>query len=407
MIDAISCNEAIEGEEKLSAFAQSLHQIEQQAGEFCHLKASSEEHLKGFWPNLQQLIESGYNNLATNYELLVSGEIGAIYVVALIPLLLGVILEVMLILSNKRKERHIEERQLHKLTLTHGRVIADKVIETPSKHKRLYAMIKYGLVGAQVFLIGLFFIAVPEYDRDVWCEEHKTQYAIIMAGLETEKLQQWQRKANCEIRQAVVAINESVGTLGNVFSKENQSTLKSLKLVSSNVNNSLKKLDTTKRSIDSFSNKLEVVNLNSDAVIETLDTIENVAQYIGLPETQNPIEPDNNLTARLEKLNKDFVSALSQYPSNEWYLENLVTNARFETLLEAQSLQGNILNQFQSDQQSLQLQVRQLQQLLLSDEFINTLSAKVSEKVKQQSFGPIRLTPSQSSSLAPLSPANP
>jgi len=407
MIDAISCNEVIEGEEKLSAFAQSLHQIEQQAGEFCHLQASSEAHLKGFWPNLQQLIESGYSNLATNYELLVSGEIGAIYVVALIPLLLGVILEIMLILSNKRKERHIEDRQLHKLTLTHGRVIADKVIDTPSKHKRLYAVIKYGLVGAQVFLIGLFFIAVPEYDRDVWCEEHKTQYAIIMAGLETEKLQQWQRKANCEIRQAVVAINESVGTLGNIFSKENQSTLKSLKLVSSNVNNSLKKLDTTKRSIDSFSNKLEVVNLNSDAVIETLDTIENVAQYIGLPETLTPIEPKNNLTAKLEQLNNDFISALSKRPSNEWYLENLVSNVSFEKLLQLQNNRDIVLTQFRADHKLLQQQVRQLQQLLLSDEFINTLSAKVSEKIKQQSFGPIRLEPSQSSSLAPLSPATP
>lgn len=86
-----SCDSLNDTSPGLSEFARELRVVYDEAREFCAFDDVSEVvDSSSFFQNLVDLIHSGFSNLAINYELLLTGEIGAIFVVALIPLLLGI-----------------------------------------------------------------------------------------------------------------------------------------------------------------------------------------------------------------------------------------------------------------------------------------------------------------------------
>jgi len=119
MMDTIeSCDSLNDTPPGLSEFARELRVVYDEAREFCAFDDVSEVvDSSSFFQNLVDLIHSGFSNLAINYELLLTGEIGAIFVVALIPLLLGIFLEITLLVSHNRKESQQEKRQQAKLNV--------------------------------------------------------------------------------------------------------------------------------------------------------------------------------------------------------------------------------------------------------------------------------------------------
>ncbi len=394
-----NCEDPSGAASSVSDFEADYQLIQNQYAQYC--AADDTEMLSGgsLWESLIELVKSGYNHLNTNYELLLSGEIGAIYVVALIPLLLGLVLELTLVISHWRKEKRSDNRH-HKTTLmTQGRVVAEKLADVVEPYQWVYRSLTVGVILMHCVLVLLFIVAVPEYDRDVWCEEHKTQHAILKAGLETERLQRYQQRANCEIRKAVILIDESVETLGSVFSKENQSTVSTLKQVVANMSDSAKKLDSTKTVIDGFQVQLEKATSNTEDVLKTLLVMEKIAQQVGVNESEP--EQAQAVTRSLPETLKDIEGALSFQPSKDWYLSNLASKSELKTLSLTDTEQIKLLNALAQEQILMKKKLSQLQGQIFSQQMVNSIADKVAERVRQQTTYPLVLPPLSSSPVAP------
>lgn len=387
-----SCAEDQGDSSFISGFEADYQLIQNQYAQYCasdeQLSLSSDQSL---WQSLLDLVSSGYKHINNNYDLLLAGEIGAIYVVALIPLLLGLVLEITLMVSHRRKEQRSDKRHHQSTLITQGRVAADNLSQVTESHRWVYRVLTATVVGLHFILIMLFIIAVPEYDRDVWCEEHKTQNAILKAGMETERLQSYQRRANCEIRKAVVLIDESVETLGNVFSKENQSTVSTLKQVVAKMGDSAKKLDTTKTVIDGFQIQLQKATSNTEDVLKTLLVMEKIAEQVGIASgaQDTRAEPVRSLP---EALN-DIEGLLSFKPDKEWYRANLASKQELEKIQAAEDLQLKAMQSLVDEQALIQKKLSLLQGQIFSQQMVNTLADKVAEKVRQQTAYPMILPP--------------
>lgn len=396
-----NCHQLEDTPSGLSEFAQELRLVYEETRQFCTFDDSDQlVDTSSFLQNFVDLIHSGFSNLSLNYELLLTGEIGAIFVVALIPLLLGVFLEVTLLVSHNRKEFRQEKRQQTKLKYTHGRMLAETIADEASKAGWWYRTFLYIALGIQLVLILLFFVTAPEYDRDVWCDEHKTQYAILKAGLETERLQFSQRRANCEIRQAVVAINNSVDTLGDLFSKENNTTLARLKKVSSTVNDSIAKLDSTKQTIDGFQQELKSANANTEGVLQTLNIMQDIAQQLGL--NALPTQMTNNSQAgpsqfknqkNLPDLLADIEAQLNQRPAQPWYESQLVLKQDWLLWAEQQQQTNKQLRLLLEQQATTINELKQKQQDMLSPATLNSIADKVVQRLTQQPLYPLMVPP--------------
>jgi hypothetical protein len=249
----------------------------------------------------------------------------------------------------------------------------------------------------------LFIVAVPEYDRDVWCEEHKTQNSILKAGMETERLQRYQQRANCEIRKAVVLIDESVETLSGVFSKENQSTVSTLKEVVAKMSDSARKLDSTKTAIDGFQVQLEQATANTEDVLKTLLVMEEIAIQVGATgkSSNGALMSSRTIPEALS----DIEGLLSLQPTQDWYQSHLVVKADLEKLATASMLRSMSLTEVKqqkslkklAEQQALmQKKIAQLQAQIFSQEMVNSLADKVAEKVRQQTSYPLIMQPMNS-----------
>jgi hypothetical protein len=397
-----SCDTLESAQPGLSEFAQELRIVYDEARQFCTFDDNSLVDSSSFYQNLVDLIHSGFSNLAINYELLLTGEIGAIFVVALIPLLLGLFLEITLLVSHNRKEFQQEKRQQAKLKRTHGSMLADAVAQEAKKMGWFYRTFTYIAFGVQFILVMLFFVTAPEYDRDVWCDEHKTQYAILKSGLETERLQQSQRRANCEIRQAVVAINQSVDTLGDLFSKENNTTLTRLKKVSSSVNDSIAKLDSTKQTIDGFQQELQSANSNTKNVLETLTIMQDIARQLGLNPplndrqqvllNQGPVkEPASRKT--LPIMLQEIESQLNQRPEKSWYEAQFASKQQWQSWMREQQDKNNQLEALLKQQASVIEIIRQQQATKTSEPMIQAIADKVVQRLSKQPLYPLMMTP--------------
>ena len=90
-----------------SSFTQGLSQIREHAGQYCNLQASSEvAHAQPWWQNFYDLLLSGLNNFGENYSnLLFSVEIGAVFMVGLVALFLGLFIEAALIINHRRRDQ--------------------------------------------------------------------------------------------------------------------------------------------------------------------------------------------------------------------------------------------------------------------------------------------------------------
>ncbi len=399
-----NCHQLEDTPSGLSEFAQELRLVYEETRQFCTFDDSDQlVDTSSFLQNFVDLIHSGFSNLSLNYELLLTGEIGAIFVVALIPLLLGVFLEVTLLVSHNRKEFRQEKRQQTKLKYTHGRMLAETIADESSKAGWGYRTFLYIALGIQLVLVMLFFVTAPEYDRDVWCDEHKTQYAILKAGLETERLQFSQRRANCEIRQAVVAINNSVDTLGDLFSKENNTTLARLKKVSSTVNDSIAKLDSTKQTIDGFQQELKSANANTEGVLQTLNIMQDIAQQLGL--NALPAQATGNNQAgpsqfknqkNLPDLLADIEAQLNQRPAQPWYESQLVLKQDWLLWAEQQQQTNKQLRLLLEQQATTINELKQKQQDMLSPATLNSIADKVVQRLTQQPLYPLMIPPQKS-----------
>lgn len=403
------CDEPQVSQSLVSDFEADFQLIEDQYAQYCSSDMAQNQTDGSLWQSLIDLIRSGYNHLNTNYELLLTGEIGAIYVVALIPLLLGLVLEITLVISHRRKESRNDNRQRQTALLTQGRAIADKLAKISEPYQWVYRSLTVAVVAMHGILVVLFIIAVPEYDRDVWCEEQKTQNAILKAGLETERLQRYQQKANCEIRKAVVLIDESVETLGNVFSKENQSTVSTLKQVVANMGASAKKLDSTKTVIDGFQVQLEKATSNTEDVLKTLLVMEKIAKQVGVEAeplaTTDSKEPVAVQPRSLPDALKDIEGVLSFQPNKDWYLQNLVSKPELNTHLNAmakkESEQAESLNALMQEQLLMKKKLSQLQGQIFSQQMVNSIADKVAERVRQQTTYPLIMPPVKASQANP------
>ncbi|MGR6872729.1 hypothetical protein ACU6U9_10565 [Pseudomonas sp. HK3] len=398
-----NCNTLEDAKPGLSGFARELRIVYDEASQFCAFDdVTAIADTSSFFQNLVDLIHSGFSNLAINYELLLTGEIGAIFVVALIPLLLGIFLEITLLVSHNRKEFKQEKRQQAKLKRTHGSMLAKAVADESKKTGWFYRSFTYVAFSAQFVLVMLFFVTAPEYDRDVWCDEHKTQYSILKSGLETERLQHSQRRANCEIRQAVVAINQSVDTLGDLFSKENNTTLIRLKKVSSSVNDSIAKLDSTKQTIDGFQEELQSANSNTKNVLETLNIMQDIAKQLGLSPVlntrqqrlleQGPIqEPMSAKT--LPVMLQDIETQLAQRPEKSWYEAQFMTKQQWQNWVQEQQRKNNQLEQLLKQQAGAIDVIRQQQVTLTSEPMIQAIADKVVQSLTKQPLFPLMMAP--------------
>ena len=387
----------------LSEFAQELRIVYDEASQFCSFDdVGAVVDSSSFFQNLLDLIHSGFSNLAINYELLLTGEIGAIFVVALIPLLLGLFLEITLLVSHNRKEFQQEKRQQAKLKRTHGTMLAKAVAIEAKKSGWFYRSFTYIAFSVQFILVMLFFVTAPEYDRDVWCDEHKTQYAILKTGLETERLQHSQRRANCEIRQAVVAINQSVDTLGDLFSKENNTTLARLKKVSSSVNDSIEKLDRTKQTIDGFQEELQSANNNTKSVIDTLNIIQDIAHQLGLPLAQShnqqvtladgpviPVQTTKTLPTMLQELE----SRIDQKPEKSWYQAQFASKQQWQSWVQDQQAKNRQLEQLLKQQADVIKEIKRQQNKQMSDSMIQDIADKVVQSLTKQPLFPLMMNP--------------
>lgn len=387
------CSQLDEQPSRVSEFAQDLQLVFEETSQFCAFdEKDALLDTSSFWQNFIDLIHSGFTNLSINYELLLTGEIGAIFVVALIPLLLGIFLETTLLISHNRKESRQEKRQQAKLVRTHGSMLANTIAEETKSNGVVYRAFSLSLFAIQLILVGLFLIAVPEYDRDVWCDEHKTQYAILKSGLETERLQHSQRLANCEIRQAVVAINNSVDTLGDLFSKENNTTLNRLKRVSSSVNDSIAKLDSTKETIDGFQRELKYANKNTENVVQTLNIMQDIAWQLGLKDSltvsdqtaqvNGPVQglrSEQNLPLMLKGLATQLQSKPDQKQWQSWVAAQDKRTQQLEALILEQAAAIKIM--------------QKQQEALLTGPMVNAISDKVIKGLTSQPSYPLILKP--------------
>ena len=391
-----NCEAVLRFTSEVSDFEADYQLIQNQYAQYC--EAGSEITPladASLWQSLIELVQSGFNHLETNYELLLAGEIGAIYVVALIPLLLGLVLEITLVVSHRRKESRNYLRHHQTTLMTQGRVAAEKLLEVNEPLQWVYRGLTLTVIMMHIVLVLLFIVAVPEYDKDVWCEEHKTQNAILKAGMETERLQNYQKRANCEIRKAVVLIDESVETLGNVFSKENKSTVSTLKQVVARMSDSAIKLDSTKTVIDGFQIQLEKATSNTEDVLKTLLVMERIAEQVGadqevLAEIQaSSAIPHRNLPDTL----RDIEGMLSFSPDKNWYLSNMASKSDLKKITGNSAQQAQALKALAVEQALMKKKLDQLQGQIFSQEMVNTLADKVAEKVKQQVSYPMILSP--------------
>ena len=398
-----NCDTLEDAQPGLSEFAQELRVVYDEASQFCSFDdVGAVVDSSSFFQNLLDLIHSGFSNLAINYELLLTGEIGAIFVVALIPLLLGLFLEVTLLVSHNRKEFQQEKRQQAKLKRTHGTMLAKAVAIEAKKSGWFYRSFTYIAFSVQFILVMLFFVTAPEYDRDVWCDEHKTQYAILKTGVETERLQNSQRRANCEIRQAVVAINQSVDTLGDLFSKENNTTLARLKKVSSSVNDSIAKLDSTKQTIDGFQEELQSANNNTKSVIDTLNIMQDIAHQLGLPlaEADNqqvtladgPVIPAQ-ATKTLPSMLQELESRIDQKPEKSWYEAQFASKQQWQTWAQAQQAKTQQLEQLLKQQANVIEEIKRQQNIQMSEPMIQNIADKVVQSLTKQPLFPLMMNP--------------
>jgi hypothetical protein len=394
-----NCDESSVVASSISDFQADYQLIQDQYAQYCAADDANSLTDGSLWESLIGLVKSGYNHLNTNYELLLSGEIGAIYVVALIPLLLGLVLEITLVISHRRKENRSDNRQHQTTLMTQGRAVAEKLAGVVEPYQWIYRSLTVGVILMHCILVLLFIVAVPEYDRDVWCEEHKTQHAILKAGLETERLQRYQQRANCEIRKAVILIDESVETLGSVFSKENQSTVSTLKQVVANMSDSAKKLDSTKTVIDGFQVQLEKATSNTEDVLKTLLVMEKIADQVGVNDSE--AETAQAATRSLPDALKDIEGALSFQPSKDWYLSNLASKSEVKTLSLTDAQQIKLLNALAEEQILMKKQLSQLQGQIFSQQMVNSIADKVAERVRQQTTYPLILQPVPNSPAAP------
>jgi len=398
-----NCDTLEDAQPGLSEFAQELRIVYDEASQFCSFDdVGAVVDSSSFFQNLVDLIHSGFSNFAINYELLLTGEIGAIFVVALIPLLLGIFLEVTLLVSHNRKEFQQEKRQQAKLKRTHGTMLAHAVAKEAKKTGWFYRSFTYVAFSVQFILVMLFFVTAPEYDRDVWCDEHKTQYAILKTGLETERLQQSQRRANCEIRQAVVAINQSVDTLGDLFSKENNTTLTRLKKVSSSVNDSIAKLDSTKQTIDGFQEELQSANSNTKNVIQALNIMQDIAWQLGLNPplngsqavllNQGPVKQPASLKT-LPIMLQELETQLDLRPEKSWYEMQFTSKEQWQRWVQEQQAHTLKLEQMLKQQADIIATIREQQVDQMSDPMIQAIADKVIKGLTEQPLYPLMLPP--------------
>ena len=400
------CDQPPNASASISDFEADYQLIQDQYAQYCATDVINGSADGSLWQSLIELVTSGYNHLNTNYDLLLAGEIGAIYVVALIPLLLGLVLEITLVISHRRKENRSNNRQHQTTLMTQGRAVADKLASVVEPYQWVYRSLTVGVVAMHCILVLLFIVAVPEYDRDVWCEEHKTQHAILKAGMETERLQRYQQRANCEIRKAVVLIDESVDTLGSVFSKENQSTVSTLKQVVTNMSESAKKLDTTKVVIDGFQVQLEKATSNTEDVLKTLLVMEKIAEQVGVnqaEESQPKVALGDAQPAirSLPEALRDIEGVLSFQPNKDWYLSNLASKAEVKALSSADNKQLEKLSTLAEEQELMKKKLAQLQGQIFSQQMVNSIADKVAERVRQQTAYPLVMPPVSNPSSKP------
>lgn len=366
-----------------SAFVQGLQQIKQQAGQYCNLEISSDVHVTGtWWSKLRDLIDSGYENFSSNYELLISGEIGAIFMVAFVPLLLGLFIEVGLIMSHRRKDQLSNSSKRLELINANKGVLASQLEENQAAKQLRFKIGYWSVGGVQALLIGFFMFIGPEYDRGVWCEEYRTQFSILTSGLETERLQADQRRANCEIRQAV-------DTLRNIFSKENKNTIHNIKHVSAQLDGSVKKLDKANESIDDFKIKVEKATENTEDVLKTLTIMESMAAQLGLSaheknEGEQPHKATKNLPQRLT----DIEGILSQQPNETWLKDHVLSQQTFKSEfnkgLVSQQENNQLLDELSVQQALMTQQLDAVSAQLLSKELIDAIAQKVVDQLSQK-----------------------
>lgn len=385
-----------------SAFVQGLEQIKMQAGPYCRLEISSDVYVAGtWWSKLRDLIDSGYENFSSNYELLISGEIGAIFMVAFVPLLLGLFIEVGLIMSHRRKDQLSNSSKRLELINANKGVLATQLEENQSAKQLRFKVGYWSVGGVQALLIGFFMFIGPEYDRGVWCEEYRTQFSILTSGLETEKLQADQRRANCEIRQAV-------DTLRNIFSKENKNTIHNIKHVSAQLDGSVKKLDKANESIDDFKSKVEKATENTEDVLKTLTIMESMAAQLGLSadEAQDTsTEVSKNLPERLS----DIEGLLSQKPNEAWLKAHVLSEKTFQTEFDkglvSQKENNQILDELSVQQALMTQQLDSVSTQLLSKELINAIAQKVVDQLSQKTSYSQWFPNGQPSPIAPTNAA--
>jgi len=390
-----NCEQDQEGQIVFSEFSQELQQLYYQAGQYCALdQTHSPEAETSLWQSLIDLIHSGYQNLSTNYELLLSGEIGAIYVVALIPLLLGIVLEVALVVGYRRKEKRYEKRQYQTTLMTQGRIAADSLINE-NNETVLYNGFKSILVILQISLVCFFLLAVPEYDRDVWCEEYKTQYSILKAGLETEQLQKHQQRANCEITKAVVLIEQSVDTLGDIFSKKNNTTVSALKKLVSNMRQSTTTLDSTKTSIDELQLQLKQSEKNIENVMSTLTMMESIASKLGVERSSGDgVENLASTDVRsLPETLADIEGVLVFQPKKQWYLNMLASKKDVQAIQQLEKRSVEALSKLNGEQEIIRNQLFELNRAMTSEELIDAIATKVAGKINIQPAFPLIMQP--------------
>ena len=390
-----NCEQDQEGQIVFSEFSQELQQLYYQAGQYCALdQTHSPEAETSLWQSLIDLIHSGYQNLSTNYELLLSGEIGAIYVVALIPLLLGIVLEVALVVGYRRKEKRYEKRQYQTTLMTQGRIAADSLINE-NNETVLYNGFKSILVILQISLVCFFLLAVPEYDRDVWCEEYKTQYSILKAGLETEQLQKHQQRANCEITKAVVLIEQSVDTLGDIFSKKNNTTVSALKKLVSNMRQSTTTLDSTKTSIDELQLQLKQSEKNIENVMSTLTMMESIASKLGVERSSGDgLENLASTDVRsLPETLADIEGVLVFQPKKQWYLNMLASKKDVQAIQQLEKRSVEALSKLNGEQEIIRNQLFELNRAMTSEELIDAIATKVAGKINIQPAFPLIMQP--------------
>ena len=304
--------------------------------------------------------------------------------VALVPLFLGLFIEVGLIISHRRKDQLAHDNKRLEL-LNQNRSILANQLEVNQKQKR----VRYGLgfsvvAGFQLILILAFMILGPEYDRDVWCEEHRTQFAILTSGLETEKLQADQRRANCEIQKAV-------STLQNLFSKENKNTVNNIKRVSGQLDNSVKKLDKANASIDDFKVKIEKATENTEDVLKTLSMMQSIADQLGVSQTVN--QPTSQLSGphpqsvkskNLPTQLSEIEALLLKRPDQNWLQNNLPNRQAFEQSQSTQAENNQLLDELSVQQALFAQLLERVESKLSSKELIDAIATEVANKVQQQ-----------------------